>query len=518
MTRLVASLVGARGRIIGLTVLVVALALAVTVVLLRQVLLAQLGDRVDESLVQEAREFEEFVAGQSSADDTPADEAAREVFERFLRTNVADANELVVSVQDGRPLLSSTVPPADLETVIAPFVDSLEPRLVDVTTEDGDARLLVQPLLDDGEQVGLLLVFWFLDAEREAIDDTIIDAALVALAALAAATALAWLVAGRVLRPVGELAATAREITEHDLSRRIPERGSDEMAAMVRSFNGMLDRLEDVVDRQRRFLDDAGHELRTPITVVRGHLELAPVDDDGSALLDADGRRTVLTELDRMTRIVDDLLVLAKAQQYEFLRTGPVDLDDLVRTVHHAAGRLGPQRWVVDAAPPAVFDADRDRLVQAMLNLAGNAARHTPADGEIGIGARVGTDEITLWVRDTGEGIEPADHGRVFERFGRATTQRSGGSAGLGLAIVRAIAEAHGGRATVESERGRGAIFSVIVPARSDDVAQDDDAAPGDDAGPAGAPDAGGADANTGDGSGAVGTPDRAPIDQEVAT
>jgi signal transduction histidine kinase len=126
---------------------------------------------------------------------------------------------------------------------------------------------------------------------------------------------------------------------------------------------------------------------------------------------------------------------------------------------------MSDHRWVVDAMPLGVLHADVQRLDQVMLNLCINAARHTPPGGEIGIGAELESDCFRMWVRDTGEGIDEADHERIFERFRRGTTQRSpGGSAGLGLSIVRAIAEAHGGTATVESELGQGARFIVVIP------------------------------------------------------
>jgi two-component system OmpR family sensor kinase len=217
--------------------------------------------------------------------------------------------------------------------------------------------------------------------------------------------------------------------------------------------------LESAIGNQRRFLDDASHELRTPITIMRGHLELA--NDDPSQLLDS--RDIVLAELDRMARIVDDLLVLARAEQIDFLRRQPIDTDAFLSSLLDRSRALSSHNWLLDELAVGVIDADADRLTQAMLNLAVNAARHTPIGGDIAIGGRFEGDDFALWVRDTGEGIDVTDHERIFQRFTRATADRSGGSAGLGLAIVQAIAQAHGGRVEVDSVPGLGATFTITI-------------------------------------------------------
>lgn len=222
----------------------------------------------------------------------------------------------------------------------------------------------------------------------------------------------------------------------------------------------MLDRLESAFEAQRRFLDDAGHELRTPITIVRGHLEL--MGDDP-----AERRETVALvtdELDRMARLVDDLLTLAHAERLDFLDRQPVELGDLTDELAAKAPALGERGWVVDARAEGAMVADRQRLTQAVMQLAENAVRHTSPGDEIGLGTALAGDEARLWVRDTGPGVPAGQEGRVFERFARGPDTPRGESSGLGLSIVRAIAESHGGRVELDSAQGAGATFTIVVP------------------------------------------------------
>jgi signal transduction histidine kinase len=226
-----------------------------------------------------------------------------------------------------------------------------------------------------------------------------------------------------------------------------------------RTFNDMLDRLEAAFATQRRFLDDAGHELRTPITIIRGHLELMGDEPEERRATLA----LVMDELDRMSRLVEDVITLAKAERPDFLDLRTVDVEALTGEVHTKATGLAPRRWVLQEAGRGVVVADRQRLTQAIVQLAQNAVQHTGPDDVIAISSRLADGEATFTVRDTGPGVAPADRERIFDRFGRGRGARREG-AGLGLAIVRAIAEAHGGRVAVDSPDGGGAAFRLIVP------------------------------------------------------
>jgi signal transduction histidine kinase len=231
---------------------------------------------------------------------------------------------------------------------------------------------------------------------------------------------------------------------------------------MARSFNAMLDRLEAVFESQREFVQDANHELRDPITIVRAHLQL--MDDDDPE----ERRRAVdlaLDELDRMGTIVGHLKLLAEAQQPGFLQHEWIDLAVFTRELASKASALASRHWPIDDEGGAAFLADRYRLTEAVMNLAHNAVQHTDDSDTVAIGTSVSEDEVHLWVRDTGTGIPMSDQARIFDRFtrGTGTHSRYPGS-GLGLAIVKAIAEAHGGRVEVKSRLGEGSTFTIAVP------------------------------------------------------
>lgn len=226
----------------------------------------------------------------------------------------------------------------------------------------------------------------------------------------------------------------------------------------------MLDRLEEAFAAQQRFLDDASHELRTPITVIRGHLELMGDDpDDRARTLDI-----VVDELARMDRIVGDLVLLARAERPDFLWPEEIDVSDLVMDVVAKASALGERRWVVEGLVEQSVMGDGQRLTQALMQLAANAVRHTTIGNRISIGATIAGDRLELAVSDEGAGIAEADRAGIFDRFGRAGYRGDGGrrgeGAGLGLTIVSSIAHAHGGRVMLDSELGKGSTFTLNLP------------------------------------------------------
>lgn len=165
-----------------------------------------------------------------------------------------------------------------------------------------------------------------------------------------------------------------------------------------------------------------------------------------------------------MSRIVDDLLDLAKSEQPDFVQPGPIDLDELIEGVARRAESLDTRPWIVDEASPAVFYADRQRLDQAMMNLVRNVVEHVPGSEPVHLGGRVGAERVELWVSDRGPGVSAVDRDRIFDRFAQGRTARRSEGAGLGLAIVAAIAEAHGGTVSVEDVPGGGSRFTIVIP------------------------------------------------------
>lgn len=256
------------------------------------------------------------------------------------------------------------------------------------------------------------------------------------------------------------MADTAQAISGTDLTRRIPVRRRDEASRIAMAFNDMLGRLERAFGTQRQFLDDANHELRAPLTVIRGHVELLDLLPDAT-----DRQETIaliVDEIERMNRIVDELLLLAKSNRPGFLEVERIDLAELTRDIYRKASVMGDRVWHLEACGKATILADGQRLTQAMVQLAENACRHTPPGTPVRLGSAFGDGPVRLWVHDDGPGVPPEDALRIFERFAK-TSNLSGGS-GLGLSIVAAIAEAHGGYAHLVPGVPKGARFEIVVP------------------------------------------------------
>ncbi len=296
---------------------------------------------------------------------------------------------------------------------------------------------------------------------------------LVYLAVVVLAGSVGWILAGRLLLPLAELRDAARSVGDRDLGRRIPvAANATEVSDVAVAFNAMMARLEAAFVSQRRLLDDVGHELRTPITVVRGHMDLVDPDDPADVGIT---REIVLDELSRMSRLVDDLLTLARSDGPDFVVTAPVDIVILVDDVLVKMVAMAPRAWRLDAVAEGTVALDRERVTQALLELAVNAIRHTGTDDVIAVGSALEWSNeqawVRIWVRDTGSGLDPEDEGRVFQRFERGSGEGSDGGSGLGLNIVSAIAAGHGGHVELDNNPGTGATFALVLPVDSDRMA-----------------------------------------------
>jgi two-component system, OmpR family, sensor histidine kinase MprB len=275
---------------------------------------------------------------------------------------------------------------------------------------------------------------------------------------IAVAAGLAALVAAAALRPVRRLTAAAETVAETgDLSERVVVAGDDELGRLATRFNAMLAALETSVGAQRRLVADASHELRTPLTAARTNVDLLregrlPADEAQHALDEAS------VELDALTRLVSDLVELARGEERK-LRIEDIQLDDLVSGVVERAQARAPQVRFVTALSPTLVQADPVLLERAVSNLLENAVKYSPPGAPIEVSVRGG--EVV--VQDHGPGIAEEDLPRVFDRFYRAAAARSKPGAGLGLAIVREAAEAHGGTATAETNAS-GARFRLALP------------------------------------------------------
>ncbi len=456
-----------RARLLGAFFLLAALAmvvgLVVGLVVQRELLLTQLGADVDFQLRQEVEELTTLAGGRDPSTGEPFADDVAAIFDTFISRNVPADGEGLFTLVAGEPYASTPAPLQLLadEALVARWAALTDPDEQEVETEAGRVRYLAVPVRYQDEVVGTFVVATFLQGRLDAVERVIYTGIVTYGIAFTLAALVAWFAAGRILQPLTDLTEAARSVSESNWRERIEVEGDDQIAFLARTFNEMLDRLESAFDVQRRLVDDAGHELRTPITVIRGHLELMsddPVDRDATL-------RLVMDELARMARMVDDLLLLARADRPDFLLRQPFDVDALVDDIAEKARVLADRGWEVDEGAPVVVVADQQRVTQAMMNLCRNAVEHTPDAVAVRLGSRVRGDWVDLWVEDDGPGIPASEQQRIFDRFARGdATAPAAEGAGLGLAISRVIAEAHGGHIAVESVPGEGARFAITLP------------------------------------------------------
>jgi two-component system, OmpR family, sensor kinase len=296
---------------------------------------------------------------------------------------------------------------------------------------------------------------------------------LAALALLTAVTSGAWIIMRRGLRPLENMAASARSINAGDLSQRVAlhdNRG--EVGQLGLALNTMLGEIEQsfverdaTEQRLRTFLSDAAHELRTPLTSIQGFAELFRLGVNSDHIDQTVIARRIEQESGRMKRLVEDLLLLARLDETRPVQRQSVDLAVLAADACSDAAATDPTRSITLVAPkPVMVQGDRDHLRQALANLVTNALKHTPAGTALEISADATDAFATINVRDHGDGLDAVALARVFDRFWQADTARTGEGVGLGLSIVAAIAHEHGGTATAANHPDGGAVFTFTLP------------------------------------------------------
>lgn len=463
-----------RAKVVTVVVAVTAIGLLGAGLLTHAIQSQQIMDDISEDFDQEMGELQRLAIDGVDPETGNDFHGAGRLMSVAMERNVPGTNEMFVSYLDGvhqqsnPPALSRVV--AD-DPVVQDVVAGLTPQSDttvqrEIETEIGRVWFVVVPVtVPDREEVGAYVMASALDQSLAAENAVMRTYAIVCCVALVLLGFFAWLVVSRLLRPLRQLSATATRVTETDLSQRVPVATDDDLGELAGAFNTMLDRLSTAIETQRRFLDDAGHELRTPLTVLRGHLEVLDPDDPADV---RETRDLLLDETSRMGQIVEELVLLAKAERSDFVTLAPVDLGRFTDDVHDKARALGARRWVVDARADVEVAADAHRLTQAVLQLADNAVKFTGADDQVGIGTQVfdgpSGRTVRLWVRDTGPGVPPEEADRIFDRFARGSTTGGVPGSGLGLAIVRAIAQGHGGDVVVERSDGGGARFVMTWP------------------------------------------------------
>jgi heavy metal sensor kinase len=388
--------------------------------------------------------------------------AGQELDEQFVR--VYDASGVVTfdsSPGSGGPVIDE-----------AAVTDALAGRSStwSISIEDESLRARVVPISLDGEVTGVLVVGLTADDMAETLRSLLVVLAIAYPVTLIVASAGGIFLASRALAPIDHVTRLAKRISADDLSQRIDiALPDDEVGELARTFNEMIARLDAAFQRQRQFTADASHEMRTPLTAIKGQIEVAL-----SRPRDAEAYREVLQdaneEVDRLIRLVGSLLTLARADAGEIpLAAEPVSVGDLVSSVVQQVRPAAEAKRIaieVLTGPDVTVRADQDLLLQLLLNLLDNALKYTAEGGRVSVGWEVGGASARVWVEDTGIGIDASEQPRIFDRFYRVDKARSraGGGAGLGLSISRWIAEAHKGGVSVESSPGRGALFTVTLP------------------------------------------------------
>lgn len=368
---------------------------------------------------------------------------------------------------EGRVVEASEEAPSDRPLIDLGTVRAAGGEAVQATVRDGDRRLRVLAVpIRNNPSVAAAVVAADLEAVAEAQQALLGAFVPAGLAALLLAGLAGWAVARRGLAPVSRMVAEAETIHAGDLQRRLPVPGTaDEIARLGHTLNAMLTRLSQAIERERAFTADASHELRTPLTILRAEVELArnrTRDPPQRAAL-----ASALEEADRLAGLIDDLLVLARADADQLNQRERVDVGDLAGMVASRFEVLAAQRAIqVAASGAAVVHGDRRGLERALANLLDNALRHTPPGGRVEVGVRPANGGAVIVVADTGPGVDPHLLGRLFDRFTRADSARGrdGGGAGLGMSIVAAVAAAHSGSVTAANRNGGGLAVTIHLP------------------------------------------------------
>lgn len=450
-------------RIVGICALLLAAALLVAAGLTYRQTRTHLTRQLDRRLSASVTSFQEGPAQAVANPDQLGDQARA-----WLAAQAFPSDQVVAVRTQAGEVLTSTggLRLGEIERS-RELLTATESRWYDLDGDDNHVRAVTVPLVLNGEPAGTIVAA----ADRAEVDDTLSavlsSVALASGIALVVVSALAFAAVRRTLRPLARMAGEVQAIeVSSDHSQRVTHDGpADEVGHLADSFNQMLGSLETTYRSQQQFLSDASHELRTPLTVARGQLELL-ADELG----DTSTRRalgTATDEIDRMGRIVEDLLLLARLDEGLPLAGQPVEVELVLREALLRGTQGAPRDARVDTEPGVTALADPDRLLQVVTNLVTNAVQHADADATLTLSAGRAGERVVLRVADSGPGIPPEDLPHIFERFHRgepAGTDAPGGT-GLGLAIVASLVRAMGGDVDVQSVPGQGTAFTVSLPA-----------------------------------------------------
>lgn len=333
-----------------------------------------------------------------------------------------------------------------------------------IKSRSSEYLLLGSPITEGGKTVGSLVAVTSLAGLNSQESQVLWLAGFEALVALVFSIVAGFFFMRRVMKTVGKVTSAAVEISRGDLDRRLDYVGqSDEVGRLAMAFDEMITRISDTLDSQRRLLADVSHQLKTPLTVIRGNLELLQRNGVVDKAEIDEVVEVVIAETDYMKAMLDGLLLLERMSEAEPLNFELVDLRSFLADVFASALALGRRQWHFGDVPDIGVFIDSQKLRGAILNLLDNATKATSEGQEITLSASLDDKVLKISVTDSGAGIDSEDISRIFERFERGAPNDQRG-AGLGLAIVKAVADAHGGGVEVNSAKGHGATFVVQIP------------------------------------------------------
>ncbi len=322
-------------------------------------------------------------------------------------------------------------------------------------------RWVVVPVVYPTE-VGAVVRVIDIEAELAPLGRSVLFYGASAAMILLAAVVVSILTIKRLLRPIEKLRDAAESIDRRDLSARVPVRGNDDLTRLSLAMNQMLDRVEDAMTAQKELLSDVGHELRTPITIVRGHLELVDATDPADV---ESTNRLAIGELDRMGSLLNDLILLAAAREADFVTPVTTSVAELVAETFDKARALGNRQWRLGNLVDIDVMLDPVRITQAVLQLANNAVKYSAEGSAIMIDSQLVGQELGISVRDQGVGIPEAELETIRQRFARAESAHlHAKGSGLGLSIVESIVAGHNGRLDIVSTVGVGSVFTIVIP------------------------------------------------------
>lgn len=456
---------GIRGRLMLLTLALSTLVFVASYFFVYQTLSGRLLDVVDHELREEVGEFSAAVKQQHIQ--TPAKLAyfSKTYFRSNSHEGFMQAERMMsVSYAGGRVLSNKDA----FELDAAGAGPAGNGKVYTYANHAGHQVMAISaPIMIGGRRFGTLKVAEMLHPVNVVLRDTFISLGASMIFTLVIALAIGFLISKRILAPITRMADVAEAITKEDLSQRINYDGSgDEVSRLAETFDNMVDRLEKAFNEQRQFISDASHELRTPITIVKGHLEVLKLIKGLTREDYVDAVTIAIDELERMNRLVNNLLLLARSSTSGFLLYETIELHDFLEIIYNKASKLAERDWVFDGSPVVLFRADGDKMTEVLLNLLQNAAEHTGAGDSIKLSGKVEGDWVKIEVADSGEGIPKGDLANIFKRFYRVDKARSksSGGVGLGLSLVEVIVKAHGGRIEVGSVPGKRSCFTVWLP------------------------------------------------------